>query len=268
MVRERTPIIPILFHSTARPEKPSFEEASEEVKTALQNLKPDLSFTDRGAEELKADRTALEVKEELDAGNFSVSKTNVKTYTSAMTERDWNYVIRNCNMMYGWRINFERNVLEKAPKPAFKLKEGLNLPPVPLAPVNVHQVLDDKAKMAPNATEEEGYDDATSTDNVGCDDEGASKIEPRPESTKTARPDESIQPADVGDEDGEKEKRPNEAPATSAKELFDTLPSKAGAIPTFQVNDRSKIEVVSLVHQFQESMATNHFSKSSLEVNV
>ncbi|GIC86088.1 uncharacterized protein Aud_002450 [Aspergillus udagawae] len=242
VVRERTPIIPILYHSTARPEKPRFHGASEEVKAAMEKLRPDLSFTDRSAEELKADREALAIQEELDAAKFAVSGASVKTYTSAMTERDWASVLRNCNLMYGWRIDFAKNVLEKAPKAAFQLRQGLNLPPVPPAP----------AKIQPRAVE--AGDRAASGDD---------KAEPNNQDQDEENP-----PLPADQTPAQEQLPPSEPPVTSAKEISEELPAKVGAIPSFQINDRSKIEVVSVVHQFQESMATNHFSKSSLEVGV
>lgn len=224
----------------------------------MQKLRPDLSFTDRSAEELKADREALAIQEELDTAKFAVSGASVKTYTSAMTERDWNSVLRNCNLMYGWRIDFVKNVLEKAPKAAFQLRQGLNLPPVPPAP----------AKIQPRAVE--SGDRATSEDDVKAEIETA---QGKKESDDIVGPsnreqEEENPPLPADQTPAQKQLPPSEPPATSAKEISEQLPVKVGAIPSFQINDRSKIEVVSLVHQFQESMATNHFSKSSLEVGV
>ncbi|KAJ5885448.1 hypothetical protein N7495_009958 [Penicillium taxi] len=254
VVRERTPIIPILFHSTARPEKPRFHGASEEVKAAMEKLRPDLSFTDRSAEELKADRAALVIQEELDAAKFAVSGASVKTYTSAMTERDWNSVLWNCSLMYGWRIDFTKNVLEKAPKAAFQLRQGLNLPPIPPAPV----------KIQPRVVE--GEDKAASEDGYKAETELA---QGKKENDDEAGEQEEENPPLPADQTPAQEQLPPIEPlVNSANDISEQLPAKVGAIPSFQINDRSKIEVVSLVHQFQESMATNHFSKSSLEVGV
>ena len=41
---------------------------------------------------------------------------------------------------------------------------------------------------------------------------------------------------------------------------------KPDAIPSFLVNDESKIEVTLVSHQLQESMATNNFASSAIEV--
>jgi len=57
-------------------------------------------------------------------------------------------------------------------------------------------------------------------------------------------------------------------PLTAVQDLEVPLPSKARAIPSYVVNDRSRVEVVSVTHEFQQSMVQNHFSATSVEASV
>ena len=57
------------------------------------------------------------------------------------------------------------------------------------------------------------------------------------------------------------------APPT-ADDLRVSAPSKPGAIPSYVINDNSRIEVATVSHEFQKSMAENHFSSTSFEASV
>ncbi len=61
------------------------------------------------------------------------------------------------------------------------------------------------------------------------------------------------------------------APASalvSAADLALPPPTKTGAIPAYAIDDQSRIEITQTTHQFQLSMAANHFSSSSIEASV
>lgn len=53
-----------------------------------------------------------------------------------------------------------------------------------------------------------------------------------------------------------------------AKVMTSDLPKKANALPSFVVNDESKITVSLVSHELQESMARNSFSSTSFEGEV
>ena len=38
-------------------------------------------------------------------------------YTSLMDENDWDHVLRNCCLLYGWRIDKNNNRIERATTP-------------------------------------------------------------------------------------------------------------------------------------------------------
>ena len=59
----------------------------------------------------------------------------------------------------------------------------------------------------------------------------------------------------------------NPAPPT-ADDLGVSAPVKPGATPSYVINDNSRIEVATVSHEFQKSMAENHFSSSSFEASV
>lgn len=46
------------------------------------------------------------------------------------------------------------------------------------------------------------------------------------------------------------------------------LPVKKPSIPSYTINDKSKVEITSVTHDFQKSMAENHFASTSVEATV
>ncbi|KAJ7780008.1 hypothetical protein B0H16DRAFT_729600 [Mycena metata] len=67
-----------------------------------------------------------------------------------------------------------------------------------------------------------------------------------------------------GDEEEENAESDSEEPQSTSI----AVASKPSAIPNFAVDDRSKVEVVSVVHDFEMSMATNHFTSTSASGSV
>ncbi len=65
-------------------------------------------------------------------------------------------------------------------------------------------------------------------------------------------------------EAAEIERKKNEPP--NAEDLEEFRFPKPYGIPSYAINDRSKIEIASISHEFQQSMAENHFTASSFEI--
>ncbi|KAF5588626.1 hypothetical protein FPANT_6544 [Fusarium pseudoanthophilum] len=86
-----------------------FHGASEDVLQAMAQMKPDLTFKDRSAEEMHVDKTALQVQESLRASDIAAREASPLKYTSQMDEADWDSVLRNCSLLYGWRIDKRTN---------------------------------------------------------------------------------------------------------------------------------------------------------------
>ncbi|KAJ5653740.1 hypothetical protein N7490_000743 [Penicillium lividum] len=204
-----------------------FHGASPEVLAAMERLKPQLGFTERSAEELKMDTTALEVKEELQASQFAARDANPRKFTSLMDEADWDAVLRNCCLLYGWRVNQTTRQIERATTPAFRLRDKASLLPVIAA---VPPPL--PAQVSTPASESSTTPDTAPVGSVS--------------STTVVPESQPLQAADV----------------------HTPMPVKLGAIPSYSINDQSRIEVVNVTSNFQESMAKNHFSASSIEASA
>ena len=63
-------------------------------------------------------------------------------------------------------------------------------------------------------------------------------------------------------------KTPEQELALKAEDLEANIPAKIGAIPSYAISDRSRIEITVVTSEFQESMAKNHFSSTSVEASV
>jgi len=69
---------------------------------------------------------------------------------------------------------------------------------------------------------------------------------------------------DPNSEATELAKKQNEPPTDEDMQEFRHI--KPYGIPSYSINDRSKIEIASISHEFQQSMAENHFTSSSFEI--
>ncbi|KAJ0374397.1 hypothetical protein COL26b_007309 [Colletotrichum chrysophilum] len=45
---------------------------------------------------------------------------------STLEVKDWNIIMKNCNVMHGWYTDPQTHQIKMAPKPAFILRKGLN----------------------------------------------------------------------------------------------------------------------------------------------
>jgi len=147
-----------------------------------------------------------------------------------MDEADWDAVVRNCNLLYGWKINKRTNAIERAPMPAFRLRS--------------------------KAPERTGVPTPTAPP-------------PRVQPPKEAKSDDGeISDSESTTED-ERELAPAPAPkAVSTDDIHLPVPKKPDTIPSFVIDDASRIEVVTLKTEAQECMAKSNFSSSSIEASV
>jgi hypothetical protein len=60
---------------------------------------------------------------------------------------------------------------------------------------------------------------------------------------------------------------PAPAPVTTA-DLAIPPPAKTGAIPSYAIDDESRVEITQTTHKFQQSMAANHFNSTSVEASM
>lgn len=194
------------------------------------------------------DKSGFKVTEELDASRFAARDANPLKYTSQMDEADWDAVMRNCALLYGWRIDKRSNRIVRATTPAFRLRNKTPIQP-PVAP---RMQLPETPKVPPKQPVE---DDARSEGSVSGDTYA------------------DTEHSDDADSDGTVVETATEAEtkvakALAAEDVNAPIPTKLGAIPSYVVNDRSRIDITTVTSEFQESMAKNHFSSSSVEASV
>ncbi|KAF5664051.1 hypothetical protein FDENT_12979 [Fusarium denticulatum] len=216
-----------------------FHGASEDVLQAMAQMKPDLTFKDRSAEEMHVDKTALQVQESLRASDIAAREASPLKYTSQMDEADWDSVLRNCSLLYGWRIDKRTNSIVRATTPAFRLRN--KLPPRPIfvpPPAPPEQKATPDTPTETSVTPTSGTEDASGT------------------------------PKDVSVERQGAEAAVEIRKPLTAEDVEAPIPAKLGAIPSYAVNDRSRIDITMVSNQFQESMARNHFSASSVEASA
>lgn len=169
-----------------------------------------------------------------------------------MDESDWDSVLRNCCLLYGWKVDKRTSSIVRATTPAFRLKNKLPRRPVvappppalpqqgttPETPANTSVALSSNAPKAPETSKDVAAE-AVATG-------GAVETQTPPI------------------EDDVKAVAATEKPLT-AEDVEAPIPTKLGAIPSYSINDRSRTEITMVSNEFQESMARNHFGASSLE---
>ncbi|EXL92085.1 hypothetical protein FOIG_14750 [Fusarium odoratissimum NRRL 54006] len=153
-----------------------------------------------------------------------------------MDEADWDSVLRNCCLLYGWKIDKRTSSIVRATTPAFRLRN--KLPPRPIA-------LPSPAIQQPVITPE------TPTETSVLSTSGTEKS---PDTSK------DVSAEGQGTEAAVEIEKP-----LTAEDMEAPIPAKLGAIPLYAINDRSRIEITMVSNEFQESMARNHFGASSVE---
>ncbi|KAF5989015.1 hypothetical protein FBULB1_1170 [Fusarium bulbicola] len=203
-----------------------FHGASQDVLQAMEQMKPDLSFKDRSAEEMHADTTALQVQENLRASDIAAREASPLKYTSQMDEADWDSVLRNCCLLYGWKVD-----------------KGTKRIPV----ISPETSTETSVASTPGTDKSPDTSGAASAEGQGT--EGAVKTENPAITENSGTAVETDKPL-------------------TAEDVEAPIPAKLGAIPSYAINDRSRIEITMVSNEFQESMARNHFSASSVEASA
>ncbi|KAH7205652.1 hypothetical protein BKA60DRAFT_599907 [Fusarium oxysporum] len=176
--------------------------------------------------------------ESLRSSDIAAREASPLKYTSQMDEADWNSVLRNCCLLYDWKIDKRTSSIVRATTPAFRLRN--KLPPRPIA-------LPSPAIQQPVITPETPTETSVTS---------TSGTEKSPDTSK------DVSAEGQGTEAAVKTEKP---PISENVEAAAPIPAKLGAIPSYAINDRSKIEITMVSNEFQESMARNHFDASSVE---
>lgn len=179
-------------------------------------------------------------------------------FVSLMDENDWNQVLRNCSLLYGWKVDKKTNTITRATTPAFKLRS--NIPdPTPLPELEEES---ETTKEAPSVPVQAAPQPEEPT-KQGTKTPPSTVSETEYETDEDSAIDVSYESSPELSAPDEEEKK-----ALTADDLRAVKPSKPGVLPSFVITDNSKIDVSVVTHAFQKSMAENHFSSTSVEASV
>ncbi|EXM14354.1 Membrane attack complex component/perforin (MACPF) domain [Fusarium oxysporum f. sp. vasinfectum] len=168
-----------------------------------------------------------------------------------MDEADWDSVLRNCCLLYGWKIDKRTSSIVRATTPAFRLRNKLPPRPIALPPPAIQQpVITPETPTETSVTSTSGTEKSPDTSkDVSAEGQGTEAA------IKTEKP-----PISENVEAAVEIEKP-----LTAEDVEAPIPAKLGAIPSYAINDRSRIEITMVSNEFQESMARNHFGASSVE---
>ncbi|KAK4870832.1 hypothetical protein LT330_000069 [Penicillium expansum] len=275
----KIPIYDIYFSSPTQ--RSEWSAASDVVKPQKIDTKVDLStgFTKLSSLETIQGKAGDLKNQGLAANELNdlvkITATSANTlHASELDENQWHSVLRNCGLMHGWTVDLERNIVKPAPRAAFKLRAGLNMDsPISLPHLTTGSTTTPVAPKAPAAvlppTSTPGNTKAASaaikTGSTTKPTEEQPSAAPNKEVAKASTKKELTQDASLLPLAIPVEASPQVVPA---KVMTSDLPKKANALPSFVVNDESKITVSLVSHELQESMARNSFSSTSFEGEV
>ncbi|KAM7211203.1 hypothetical protein V8F06_013413 [Rhypophila decipiens] len=244
----------------------------------------------------KVDKTDYSVTKELDDGKKAdsfnpnkprVSEIEVKATMKGsstnpyaidagyLTEGEWAEVMRNCGVMHGWIVDMENNRIVRAPKPAFRLR--MKVPTEPPIPAPDEQQPEKAQPPTVSPLESAKLRAQELRKKVGNWADGGSH-DPNGSTAKVT----GSEPVPTKDQK-EPQKPTATATTTTAATATTTsattsattpLPIRravkeiASVLPSFQVNDDSRVEVIVSSHEFETSMARNDFSSTSTEASM
>ncbi|KAK8103221.1 hypothetical protein PG984_016367 [Apiospora sp. TS-2023a] len=270
-INEDVPSISLRFKEVDT--NPSSWHGGAAAKTAVDALKvnPKIAEGDIPGSLVTVDNTAFLDKSKLDLNSAATAALAAATMgqeplsvASKLDELQWALIMQNCHVLHGWYLDKQTNRVKMAPKPAFTLRPDLNI-----------EVLEDttetdtsptkiSTEMA-NATKQQGKINANNQHHRKEQNTNAQKKNGTisPETGKGSAPSTETPSTQTG-----KEKTQGGGTSSSTSVPRQPLWTKPNAIPTFRVNDGSKIEIVTVEDEQRHSMVRNSFEKSSLEVGV
>ncbi|KAF9763150.1 hypothetical protein IL306_003230 [Fusarium sp. DS 682] len=238
------PILTVYFQKVGR--KSIFAEASEEMKNLGKvDTKTDLTFDPGNGKPVMSQDMASKAADLSKQGfqeSFLSSLADVKATKyltpAELDEMQWDTVLGNCNVMYGWKFDLNTMSVKRAPQPAFQLRKGLNLTKESdMKPIEENKP--PKAEVVKATTNAEGGKTETKDGGENGEEGGEEG---------------------GGEEGKEEDEKPKPANGFISKR------KKPIALPNFCVVDDSKIEISLVRSTLEESMAKNNFTASSFEV--
>ncbi|KAK6508955.1 hypothetical protein TWF481_003723 [Arthrobotrys musiformis] len=197
-----------------------------------------------------------------------------------LTEADWDQVFRNCSLLFGWYIDRDKNCIRQAPKQAFQLKTKRSDDPTSEIPdfldpdsasnkntdtTNNNYV--EKVVLAHLKKPEAGVFSSTVT--TGSTQVEAGNTGVTEETTVQIAGKQTGNPSEGGvgvqaQSNTQEEVKPNDN-KVEVKPKIPTITKREMVMPSFQVNDDSRIEVIITEHEFETSLAKNDFNSMSIE---
>ncbi|KAF5020573.1 hypothetical protein F66182_7405 [Fusarium sp. NRRL 66182] len=165
----------------------------------------------------------------IDSSQFDVSVESSQSGAGKLSETEWATVLRNCAVFYGWVIDPRTRRISRAPKPAFQLRSRVDQEPVAKIPDFVSPSQESDADVG------EGIDQALSD--------------------QSDRIQKALTPVAEDNTNGDR-------PASTI------TPKSNQGIPSFRVNDDSRIEVTAHRDELTVAMARSDFSQQSTEASV
>ncbi|EGU73132.1 hypothetical protein FOXB_16367 [Fusarium oxysporum f. sp. conglutinans Fo5176] len=190
--------------------------------------------------------------ESLRSSDIAAREASPLKYTSQMDEADWDSVLRNCCLLYGWKIDKRTSSIVRATTPAFRLRNKLPPRPIALPPPAIQQpVITPETPTETSVTSTSGTEKSPDTSkDVSAEGQGTEAAVKRGGGPLIS---ENVEAAvEI------------EKPLT-AENVEAPIPAMLGTIPSYAIHARSRIEITMVSNEFQESMARNHFGASSVE---
>lgn len=255
-----TPSIIIRYRKTeAKISASKFHGASSDVLAAMDRMRPDLTFKDRSAEEFKVDKTGFRVQEELDASRIAAHNASPIKYTSQMDEADWDAVLRNCGLLYGWRVNRKTGRMERATAPAFRLKVK-----PPILTTTADATIGSRSEEPSASPPPPSVGDVKGIEGNGTSVTGSSSLVGSKTDGTNGGGDLTV----AASANSNPVAPAVPAPVLTAEDIASVIPTKLGAVPSYVINDQSDIKITTITSEFQESMAKNHFDSKSVEASM
>ncbi|RGP72590.1 hypothetical protein FLONG3_6598 [Fusarium longipes] len=227
-----------------------------------------------------------------------LSKFDQKHEASELGEDEWQEVLENCGAMYGWYVDGPNKQIVRAPKAAFRLKAieppqkplnsstGSNggmgtsslgvaksITPSPravLTPASSLPTSPSTASSKSSTTDSSrsaSIEDLGSSIPISVNGKGAQvSIVPTSSSSHSGCTKPTAQ--STGTPSGPPTSPDSHASQAATGNSSDEEKQPAVVLPTFSINDNSRIDVVVSSHEFQTSMAMNDFSASSTSASL
>ncbi|MCJ1388515.1 hypothetical protein MMC18_001362 [Xylographa bjoerkii] len=265
-----------------------------------------------------------------DLNDLKAATVAAYLHAGELDEMQWQTVVRNCNLMYGWYFDLATKSIKRASHPAFRLRDGLNIPGSSSrddtsSGAQIEEIdkndSDSVVKQHPGltATQQRAAYSLRGTLNTP---KGLLEAPTQPQKNVAKQSNETVSAAsgkDVANEPNSKAAAsdagntavqtqavtaetsnplaksgttattnsttatpptvlvtvvqnipgtavsPAEAASDDNDDSSTTLPPKPNAMPSFTVNDESRVEITLVSSELQESMAKNNFTATSFE---